>query len=1748
MGEIENTLMTHAAVKDAIVLAKASATGDKRLVAYVVTDAIDWQDESAVAITASHEWIESLRHHLSEILPDYMVPSAFVLLEKLPLTPNGKVDRKALPEPDISLQQNTYVAPRTKTEKILCEIWQTALGIAQVGITDNFFQLGGHSLLIVQIISRLQQHGLSMPARQLFTTPSLGELARALDADSKSTLPLFKAPANLIPEGCELITPDMLPLVNLSAEELSSIVEKIPGGAANVQDIYPLAPLQEGILFHHITGEQSDPYVLPCLFKIKSHQAVTEFINALQFVVNRHDVLRTAILWDRLSVPVQVVCRKVTLSVTWLELDSINSIEEKMRARCAPEHQWMDLTQPNLIKLEVAEDSLTGQYFVFLQYHHITSDHVGFGIIEKEIISYQMGQADKLPASIPYREFVAHAQHQALHHDAEAFFTQMLSDVEESTAPFNLLDINGDGSHILDAKAAVPAATSSALRRLAKDLTISPAAIFHTAWAMVVGACSSRNDVVFGTVLSGRLQGTLGAEHMLGVVINTLPLRVKLNDKSVLAVVKEVQNSLLDLLPFEQASLALAQRCSGVQGGAPLFTALLNYRHSVKMETDQSNVEESSIFKYIAGQERANYPFGLSVDDFGGDFALNMQVKNTINVERIVGYMQTAIAELVCALQSSPHQAINKISVLPQVELQQLLTGWNNTQEIYPKDKCIHELFEAHVESNPNATAVVFENQKITYGELNLKANQLAHYLINKKQVTPDTLVGICVNRSLDMVIGMLAILKAGGAYVPIDPEYPETRLKFMLDDAKLVTVLTQNHLRDTTPVTDEQAVCLDSNVIKQELQAQPSSNLNAQVLGLSSRHLAYVIYTSGTTGNPKGVLIEHRSLVNLVVSDQKLFGLTPASKFLNPLSIGFDAGNGYLWDTLGAGASLYLESPTNDLFNTIETESITHAVMAAAILKAQDVRATDHLKVLISGGDLCDSQLLSSLSRETKFFNVYGPTENTVTSTCQEMVINQKNSIGKPITNVICLVLSPDNLCVPIECAGELYIGGVGLARGYLNCHDLTAEKFISNPFYDNSQPGSSERLYKTGDLVRWLANGNLEFMGRIDHQVKIRGFRIELGEIESALSLHEHVEDVAVLAKESVNGDKRLVAYVATGAVALADERGITIAARDSLLENFRNFLVKTLPAYMVPSTFVLLAHLPLTPNGKVDRKALPEPDMSTQLTAYVAPRNQTEKTLCEIWQGLLGIKRVGITDDFFELGGDSLRAVRFVGTANKAGLGYSVVDVMKYPTVEALVKISDDKNKLPISQALVVGEVPLSTAQQLFLNTTLDQPNWGNAVRYFDFEYLDKLLLEESLLRVVTHHDALRAKFIKTSDGWRQILIEPSKLNLSIDYIDYSNIPDEDKVEKIDRFLFLNQGEMNLLDAPLIKVKVFYLGSQKGYVGRVNIHHLLVDGYSANIFFEDWIDCYSNMIVGKPFSFPNKTTSTFEWVNRLIQEANSTALEKEIEYWFNLPWDQAIDLPVDYSSKIHENNVGSNRDIHLSLSIDHTSALLNLGALIGVPFVNILIVALVETLADYAQSEWIPIRVLDAGRGFDLGLDASRTIGWFCVQRTLLLQASKGAKTIDALKNINEQIEKIPNKGFGLELLQCYHNNKVLKQDLESLIKTEVFFNFQGVTEYSTGQSEAPFSTLLDKGAYVGHWISPVNINNEKFTCNAGVVNGKLSITWRYSENLYCKTNMDLLTRNLLDKLAAMSECIQFHKETDKEGGLTERPVSS
>jgi len=1080
----------------------------------------------------------------------------------------------------------------------------------------------------------------------------------------------------------------------------------------NIETAYPLSPMQQGMLFHTLYAPESGTYFQQLSCTLKGDLNVVAFQQAWQQVVDRHPIWRTAFVWDNIEKPLQVVVRQAKVPCSqqdWRGLSSVEQQEQLQAFLQADRKQGFQLSKAPLMRIALIQMDEETYQFIW-SHHHLLLDGWSLSLVFKEVFAFyeafRRGQNLHLKPCRPYQDYIAWLQQQDLT-KTEAFWRQIL---QGFTAPTPLgVDkasegLSRQGESYAEQQLQLSAATTAALQSLARQHQLTLNTLVQGAWTLLLSRYSGQEDVVFGATVSGRPAALAGVESMVGLFINTLPVRVQVSPTAyLLPWLKQLQAQQVELRQYEYSSLIQVQGWSEVPRGLPLFESIVvfeNYPLDASLRESGSSLELCN----IQSVELTNYP--LTVVAWPGQELL-LQIGydchrfDAATITRMLGHLQTLLEGIV----AHPEQQLEDLPLLTQFERQQLQVEWNETQADYPQDKCIHQLFEAQVEQTPEAVAVMFEGQQLTYRELNCRANQVAHHLCSLG-VGPDTLVGICVERSLEIAVGLLAILKAGGAYVPLDPAYPQERLAFMLEDAQVSVLLTQQRLveklserhppnpsdskgePEVAERTLPRILCLDADweVIAQESEENP-------VTGVTPENLVYVIYTSGSTGKPKGVLLAHQGLVNHCVAVAKHYGLQSCDRILQFSSISFDIAAEELFPSWISGASVILRSEemltsSTALWQAIEQQQLTvlnlptaywHQWVHSLSLSNQPLPET--LRLVVVGGEKVSPTTFSTWRQlagvdRIRWLNAYGPTETTVTATVYEPGTVRASEgaalelpIGRPIANTQIYLLDRYLQPVPIGVPGEVYIGGAGLARGYLNRPELTAEKFIRNPFNGSS----GERLYKTGDQARYLSDGNIEYLGRLDNQVKMRGFRIELEEIELALLPHPAVREVVVLAREDVPGDRRLVAYV----VPQPQQRPTT--------SDLRCFLQERLPNYMLPSSFMLQEALPLLPNGKLDRRSLPAPDhLQPELAAtYVAPRTELEQTIATIWQEVLQVAKVGLYDNFFDLGGHSLLMIQVHSKLRQIlNRDLSMIEMFKYPTVNSFAKYLSQEKFDPLS----------------------------------------------------------------------------------------------------------------------------------------------------------------------------------------------------------------------------------------------------------------------------------------------------------------------------------------------------------------------------------------------------------------------------------------------------------------------------------
>jgi amino acid adenylation domain-containing protein len=1044
------------------------------------------------------------------------------------------------------------------------------------------------------------------------------------------------------------------------------------------EDTYPLSPMQEGMLFHSLYARHSGVDIEQLVGTLREKVDVPAFRRAWQKIVERHAILRTAFHWEGLDRPIQEVRRHVVLSFAeqdWSDLSQQKQAELLDAFLKADRCRGFAMEEAPLMRLALFRLS-EAEYRLVWTFHHALLDGRSFAVVLKEVFAFYearlRGKDLELSLPRPYRDYIDWLYEQDFS-AAESFWRQVLKGFAASTP----LAVGAKSSRGIDhenragdEEIHLSIETTSTLGAFAENAGVTLNTVVQGAWALLLNRYSDEEDVIFGATRACRRSNVAGAEMMVGIFINTLPMRVRVNaDAELVSWLKDLRAQWVALRDYEHTPLVRIQNWSQVPTGMPLFESIVVFEkhHLNTLLRAQRGGWLNREFRLL---EQPNFPVTLAA--YGGDeLCLKIEFDRGrfggATVRRMLGHLRT----LLEAMAAQPQQRLGELPLLTEAERRQLFIEWNEPQKSFPSNRCLHELFEAQVSRAPEAVAAVCDNEQLTYQELNFRANQLAHHL-RRHGVGQNNVVGICMERSLDLVVGILGILKAGGAYLPIDPSYPAERMSFMLKDAQASVLVTQQELAASLPVDTTPIICIDAPQ-PAILDCKPTLN---PVNDTAAESFAYVIYTSGSTGKPKGVMVTHHNAVRLFQATQDWFHFNDQDVWTLFHSCAFDFS---VWEIFGAllhGGRLvvvpYLVSRSPEAFYDLLSRSrvtILNQTPSAfrQLIQAEQTASEPKplaLRYVIFGGEALEMQSLKPWfdrhgDESPQLANMYGVTETTVHVTyrlLRKSDLNSGSVIGVPIPDLQVYILDRRLQPVPIEVPGELFVGGAGVARGYLNRADLTAERFIRNPF--SNDPAA--RLYRTGDRARFLPNRDIEYIGRMDHQVKIRGFRIEPGEIESLLRRHPAVREAVVIAREDQPGDKRLVAY-------FVSQNG----ARASALE-LRAHLKDRLPDYMVPSVFVVLDELPLTPNGKVDRRALPGPDQNRPESekTFAPPRTRLERKLAAVWRDALCVDKVGVDDNFFEMGGHSLLLIQVHGKLRlELNRDVPIVKLFQHPTIRSL-----------------------------------------------------------------------------------------------------------------------------------------------------------------------------------------------------------------------------------------------------------------------------------------------------------------------------------------------------------------------------------------------------------------------------------------------------------------------------------------------
>ncbi|HEY0735573.1 MAG TPA: amino acid adenylation domain-containing protein, partial [Herpetosiphonaceae bacterium] len=1537
VGEITAALLALPEVRDAVILAHTDATGDTRLRAYVVAQPGQTPTTSA------------LRRALQQRLPDYMVPGTILVLDALPLTPNGKLDRGALPEPDAAEQERdeAYAAPETPVEVLIAGVWSALLDVPQVGRRDSFFELGGHSLLATQVVARLREAlAVEVPLRLLFDTPRLAELAQQVDA-----LRQRETPGVVLP----------------------------PLGAQPRPARLPLSFAQQRLWFIDQLQPHSTAYHIPTALRLHGPLDVAALERSLYALIARHEVLRTTFVVEH-GTPLQLIHPPAPLSLPFTDLRDIPSTEREERARTLAEQiiqAPFDLAVGPLLRLHLLRLD-NDDHVLVLVLHHSIGDGWSLGILTRELaaLSAANGDTEALPPlPIQYADYVLWQRQwlsgQVLEQQI-AYWRQQLA----GAPPLLTLPTDRPRPPVQQFQGAehsfiIPPDLHAALLRLSQQ---SGATLFMTllaAWQVLLARYSGQDDIVVGSPIANRTRVEI--EPLIGFFVNTLVLRARLDGQlSFRSLLEQVRETTLGAyahqdVPFEQVVDALQPQRN--LSYAPLFQVVFALQNTPAPSIALESLTLSSL---AIDAVVAKFDLELSLDEspagISGQLIYNTSLFDAGTAARMAAHYGVLLESIVAA----PDQPIDRVPLLSQAERWQILREWSATADLDYQPRCFHHLVVEQAARTPDAIAVVFGEQGFTYRELNARANQLAHHL-QALGVTSEVCVGLYVERSLELAIGVLAILKAGGVYVPLDPSYPHERIQFMIADSQIRLLLTQERLADQLADLGLRSVCLDADwpTITREAEQAPVSTTDPD-------NLAYIIYTSGSTGTPKGVLVAHRGLANLAQTQIAAFGVDSTSRVLQFASLSFDAAVSELAMAWLSGATLVLAPQTalmpSELRATLQDQAITHVTLPPSVAAAlPDVADLPALRTVIFAGEASTTATIErwlTADGRRRLLNAYGPTETTVCATVSWIADAERvPPIGRSIANTQVYLLDADMQPVPVGVVGEIYIGGVGIARGYQRRPDLTAERFVPDPF--GAEAGA--RLYRTGDLGRYRVDGQIEFLGRIDHQVKLRGFRIELGEIEQALAQHPGGRETIVMVREDQPGDQRLVAYVVknleprpqnleqinkgtkeqkstTAPLLLPQPRlkpaevrgkglgdeGLLTHRGEGLTATLRTFLAQRLPSYMVPSAFVVLDALPLTPNGKLDRAALPVPSevQPEHAESYVAPRTPTEELLAGIWAEVLGVARVSTRANFFALGGHSLLATRVIAQVRSAfQIDLPLTSLFESPTVADMAQ--QIEAAVHVRQALTIPPIHPTGADRAPLTSfqlriwLADQKDLGNptfnlptAVRLHGA--LDLAALEYSLTTVVGRQAALRTIFV--GDPPVQVIQPATPVPLPV--FDLRARPERDRVL---RRLIMEEAEhrFDLATGPLLRCRVARLADDE-HVLLLTVHHIISDGRSQGILVRELATVYAAVVTQRPpdgnghepavalpplpIQYADYAAWEYEWLQ-------GETIERLLGYWRqqlipeDAPMSPLLALPTDYPRRETKTFAGDYQTLLLS-----------------------------------------------------------------------------------------------------------------------------------------------------------------------------------------------------------------------------------------
>lgn len=1516
----------------------------------------------------------------------------------------------------------------------------------------------------------------------------------------------------------------------------------------------PLSLNQEGLWFVEQLNPGQALNSISGAVRLEGGLRRTALERSLGEIVRRHESLRTTFHTRADGSPYQAIAPARPLELPVVDLGARPSAEREAEAlRLATEEAGrpFDLALGPLFRcflIRLSDD----EHVLVLNVHHIVCDGWSMGVFTRELAALYTALCEGRESPLPELEVqcadVAVWERAWLRggelENRLAYWRDQLGPRSPQLAlrtdrPRPPVQSMRGRHHPLK----LPGSLSEELRALARREGATLYMTLLAAFYALLSCETGQEDLIVGTGIANRDRREL--EGLIGYFVSVLPLRIQLagnpSFRELLARVAPVSlGATTRALPLGTLARELAPDRD--PGRNPFFQVELTlltpdhnpavYGYAMSELSEVRRLPGLTLRPLAVEGGVARFDISIFLwdmpDGLDGTAEYCTDLFEASSIARLLARYERVLRQVVAnpdVRLSALARQLKRLPSLDQAERQRLIVDFNDTASPYPRDACIHHLIEAQAGRSPHAPAIRFQGRTMTYGELEERANRLAHRL-QALGVGPDVLVAICFERSPEMIVALLAVLKAGGAYVPLDPKYPRERIAFVLEETDAPVLLTQRSLVDALPAHGARVVCME------DLRDEAGSGSGRPQSRTTPGNLAYVIYTSGSTGRPKGVMITHQGLV---ISNLARFSFfrEPVERFLLLSPLAFDSSVAGIYWTLCQGGTLVLvpedvQQDLSRLVTTIAGERVSHLLTLPSfyslVLEHAPPQQLDSLKTAIVAGEPCPKRLVDShferLSR-TALINEYGATENTVWCSGYDCRGQQLLTapLGRPIANAQLYVLDERLEPVPVNVPGELYSGGEALARGYWRRPELTAERFVPDPFSGN--PGA--RLYRSGDLARHLSDGNLEFLGRVDNQVKVRGFRIELQEIEATLTRHASLSEAVVVAREDEPGQgKRLVAY--------AVPEGTAPTARE-----LRAFLKQRLPEFMVPSAFVFLQALPRLPNGKVDRGALPAPSLGTvSAEASVAPSTLAEQVLAEVWAQVLGLERVSVADNFFDLGGDSLLSIQVIARANQRGLHLTPRQLFQHQTVAELAAVAGIASFNTAEQGPVTGELPLTPVQRWFFDLELPVPQHWNMPLLLEAQRgLDPALVEQALGALLVHHDALRLRFSRVGGAWRQEIVPP-EVAAPFARVDLSSVPEPELARAIESSAAEWQRSLDLAHGPLARAVWFDLGAGRPARLLLLVHHLAVDGVSWRILLEDLQTLLAQRLAGQPPRLPPKTSSFKEWAVRLREHAASATLAAERPYWLSLGRFAGGRLPVDRPDGL--SNEASSRKVTISLGVDETRSLLQkVPRAYRTQINDVLLTALVEAFSEWTGRRSLLLNLEGHGREEVLPeVDISRTVGWFTTDFPLLLDLEGRRESGEALTAVKEQLRAVPNNGIGFGLLRHLSPDPAGGESLARLPRPEVAFNYMG-----------QFDQVLSGGALFrlarescGPSLAPEGRRPFPLEIYGMVAEGRLTLDWDYSASVYERRTVEALAESFLEALRSLIE----HCLSPEAGALT------